>query len=613
MLPSPPSEGMDNKWRIVVRLICLMIFFLKVYAANTELSPDIEQEIKALEKVIAQTDIELKQAELTRQNNLTELNKTKLSLLKRQKAHQKLDIQKSLNFEYLRPNQFTKVSLFQKDFDRYPPNLYPNYFGFKSATNAFSMDFHGWFQGDQDIFSNFEGLYIDNGNDLLPIINQSTVDRLWIRRLRPTIEGDLYDFIHYLFNIDFGLGSIDLYDAFIDINYYRALGLQVGYQMSLVSGIENFFNNFDYLSRAFTMEMGSTAVLAPDRQLGVTLHGSFGPSGKEPYFRGLSYLGFDDMFSYQMGIYNGIPDHAQPKSFTTIGSVYPFPNLRGSQSIYTNSNKAFAGRVFFNPFIDKEDFILQHLGLGFAGSAETAHLQTGQPDLVSVGQNPIFSFTALPYDSSRYFVVSANGPRSRLHPQATYGFGPFGILADWTQTLHNLQAFALGEFNNIVGYYPNSVKQINKASQIQFIYNITQEAFNLFSFIPNNNFKSFEKGAYGGLQLVFRLSRLSLDPSVFKYSQQSGANTFYAYADPRISVQRANTWSIGLNWYFNSFLRLTTEYDQTSFVGGCSTGGLNSPSTPGCLTGGSYIFASSSQVVNRPDEKIIMQRIQLSF
>ena len=61
------------------------------------------------------------------------------------------------------------------------------------------------------------------------------------------------------------------------------------------------FDNFDYLSRAYTMEMSNTAMLAPDREIGIVLHGSLGPYGCEPYYRGLSYLGFDDFFSYQLG------------------------------------------------------------------------------------------------------------------------------------------------------------------------------------------------------------------------------------------------------------------------------------------------------------------------
>jgi phosphate-selective porin OprO/OprP len=60
-------------------------------------------------------------------------------------------------------------------------------------------------------------------------------------------------------------------------------------------------------------------------------------------------------------------------------------------------------------------------------------------------------------------------------------------------------------------------------------------------------------------------------------------------------------------------LRFSLEYAQSSFKGGCSTGALNAPVNPGCLTGLVYAYQDSSKVIDRPDEKIIMQRFQLTF
>ena len=104
-----------------------------------------------------------------------------------------------------------------------------------------------------------------------------------------------------------------------------------------------------------------------------------------------------------------------------------------------------------------------------------------------------------------------------------------------------------------------------------------------------------------------------MDRSVFNFSTTSGDQTIYAFADPRLSVQSAHTWSIGLNWYLNDYLKIVTVYDQTNFVGGCSTGAMSAAATPGCLTAGTAATASTSQVMNRPDEKVIMQRFELKF
>lgn len=71
---------------------------------------------------------------------------------------------------------------------------------------------------------------------------------------------------------------------------------------------------------------------------------------------------------------------------------------------------------------------------------------------------------------------------------------------------------------------------------------------------------------------------------------------------------------MGLNWYWNQYLRLTFEYDQSSYLGGCSTGAMSgSDGVSGCQTGNLATYLPNSQVQNRPDEKVFMQRIQLTF
>jgi hypothetical protein len=115
-----------------------------------------------------------------------------------------------------------------------------------TETHKRGMEFHAWLQADQDIFYNTEGIYMFDGTISYLVLNQNNVARYWLRRARPSIEGKAFEFLNYFINIDFGFNNPTLYDAFIDINYYRLLGLQVGRQMSLVGGIENYFDNFDY-------------------------------------------------------------------------------------------------------------------------------------------------------------------------------------------------------------------------------------------------------------------------------------------------------------------------------------------------------------------------------
>ncbi|WNV05773.1 hypothetical protein RP726_04965 [Candidatus Methylospira mobilis] len=54
-------------------------------------------------------------------------------------------------------------------------------------------------------------------------------------------------------------------------------------------------------------------------------------------------------------------------------------------------------------------------------------------------------------------------------------------------------------------------------------------------------------------------------------------------------------------------MSVSTEYGQTGFVGGCSIGATSAQYNPGRLTSGGAT-AATSQVINRPDEKVIMHR-----
>lgn len=549
-----------------------------------------EDKIGDIEKALKQTQSELTELVKQQSKNQRELDiaKQKLSIVPTPKPLPKSQfVYQPYHFKSI-ANDFT-----QRDYLRYPPNPNPPMFMIQSADKSNSLEFHSWIQADQDIFFNAQGLEINNGTSEVEILNRNTIDRIWMRRVRPSIEGTVYDYFQYFVNPDFGLGQPRIYDAFMDINYYRGLGLQIGQQMSLVSGIENYFTNFDYLTRAFVQEEGYPSMMAPDREFGFMIHGTLGPSGHEPYYRGLSLFGFDDFFSYQFAIMSEVADNTEP-------GFNPISETNFSSATSAIANKNYEGRLFLNPFIAIEKSFLQHLGVGVAASISSPTNNANLPDLYSVGQNSIVFYNDL---------VVANGARNRIHPEGFWYYGPFGILADWTKTM---QTLIYGTSTNYL--YPGSIKDSNTASQIQFIYNLTQEDFNLFHLEPNQKFKPFEKDAYGAWQLVFRLSKMNIDSSLFKANYISGNKTVYVYADPRQSVQSASTWSIGVNWFWTQHLRFTTEYDQTNFEGGCSTGALNAPVNPGCLTAYStYGTASTSQVVNRPAEKVIMQRFQITF
>ena len=463
--------------------------------------------------------------------------------------------------------------------------------GFKitSPGGDYQLRFNTLIQADQDIFFNTKGETINTGISAIADNDRNTVDRLWMRRVRPIFSGTLFKYTDYMLMADFGQGQIRLFDAYADIHYFDWLGFTAGKQRSLLSGLENLRS----ASTISSMGLGYPSMMAPNREIGLTFHGEFAAPGQTHKYT--NHISFNDWFSYQVGLFSGTADNTNP-------GLNPVTATNFSTETSTVGNKSVEARLFAHPFQGSGIAPLEGLGLGIAGGYDNPSNQSTLPAMVSVGQNPIFTYVQ---------SIGANGTRTRIHPQAYWFWGPFGMLADWTQTTQtlssNLQPSAAAPATQ-------SVTQNNQAAQVQLSYNLTGEN-NVFGVVkPEKNFDPLGDGGWGALQIVGRWSGLYMDGSVFKTSATSAGQTSYVFADPRVSVQQANTWSIGLNWFLNANVKITTEYDQTSFVGGCSTGAMSAQFNSGCLTsGGTGATASSSQVINRPDEKVIMQRFQLAF
>lgn len=461
-------------------------------------------------------------------------------------------------------------------------------FGIISDDKKNKLFLHGVFQVDQDVFFQSKGLTINNGTSSTPITNQNTVDRLWLRRARPIMYATFLENNSLFFAPDFGQGQTRVFDTIVDLHHFKLLNLRAGKQISVMSGMDNAKNP----GTLFTMEYGYPTILAPNREIGFVFYGSLGPNRALDTGKDYNYIRFNDWLSYEIGVLSGTFDNTNP-------GLNPTSPTGFSSETASVANKAFEASFFANPFLGSQFKYIQNLGIGLAGSTETVNNQSTLPAITSIGQNPIFTYQS---------TVNGNGPRTRLHPQAFWFLGPLGILGEWTQTIQRLT-------NGPIPLSPASLPltQKNTANQVELVYNITQEPVNFDALTPNRNFTPFDKGSYGAFQFVLRFTGLQMDNDIYKDSYTANGQTAYVFSDPRLSVQKANTWTVALNWFWNRNLRLSTEYNQTRFVGGCSTGGLNSPITPGCLTAGAFATASTSTVVNRPDEKIVMQRLQVFF
>jgi phosphate-selective porin OprO/OprP len=367
-------------------------------------------------------------------------------------------------------------------------------------------------------------------------------DGILLRRARPALQGTVFRDFDFLFVPDFGGTSPAIFDAYVNYTYSPALQLQAG-KFKTPVGLEQLQADRDILLN----ERGLSTDLVPNRDLGFELHGNL----------------FDGRVSYAAGIFDGVGD-AQ----------------NNSANKDFEDDKSFAGRLFFQPFKTMRAPGLQGMGFGVGGSYEsmqrtnTAGLPstTGGilPGYASVGQQQFFAYN--PSDKS---VIFAAGEHWRLAPQSSYYFGPFGLMGEYVISEQKLTRS---------GTSPQPAARLNNTAwDITVSWVLTGEAAAYAGgVLPRRPFNP-HRGDWGAVQLVARYGELKLDRAAFPN-----------FADAATSARSAGAWSVGLNWYLNQNVKLSTSFSRTSFEGGGSGAGG---------AGG----------LNRPDENVLFTRLQLAF
>lgn len=248
----------------------------------------------------------------------------------------------------------------------------------------------------------------------------------------------------------------------------------------------------------------------------------------------------DARVSYVAGVYNGAPD--------------------GRDAATTNPDDEFeyAGRVFFEPF--KNDATAwSGLGFGIAGSIGDKR-GTGTnflPRYRTQGQAQFFNYRA---------AVAADGEHSRISPQAYLYSGRLGLLAEYIVSRQEL----------VVGATRAELE--NKAWQATAGYVLTGEDASYRGVVKPSSPFDPGKGGWGAWEVVARYGVLDVDDAAFPL-----------FADPSVAASKATSWTLGLNWYLNSNLKLVVNYLDTTFDGGAAAG------------------------ADREDEKAIFTRLQVAF
>lgn len=440
-----------------------------------------------------------------------------------------------------------------------------------SSDENFIMYLRALIQADASIF-------FDNVGTEPPDTNGANIpDNVYMRRIRPIIEGTLWKYVDYRIMPDFapgpsGTNAPRIFDAIIDLRYFREASLAAGIMKAPVS-LERLASasHLSFVERAWPNQ------LAPNRQRGFLLHGEFDQPGHPSAFsatgRNMTVSGnfpmymYPDFLTYQFGVFNGASNNG---------------------SLYSNSNDSidFQGRLFVHPFLHTGLAPLEGLGIGLAGtygSPNSVPLSSFQ----SPGLQTIFTYNP---------ATQADGNAYRLYPQSYWIWGPFKLVGEY--------ALANQDIANQVqknGYTENqySMDQNSNAWNITMDYVLTGEhnSFLNAGIRPRQNFNPFENG-WGAWVVAARYSPIHFGSGVFR-NFGTAADPFYPFADPRNSVESADTWALGANWWLNPNTKLMFDYSQTGFRGGATA--LNPDGNP------------THTVIDRMTEKVFQTRMQVNF
>ena len=346
---------------------------------------------------------------------------------------------------------------------------------------------------------------------------ESLPDTWQITRARPILEGTVGGIYDFRFMPDFGQGKTVIQDAYITGRFKPEFQVTAGKFKSPV-GLERLQSAKDmrFVAR------GLPTNLVPNRDIGLQVAGNV--------------LG--DRVNYQLAWLNGSSDGSSSDSF---GDTDP------------NSDKEWAGRLWFNPFAESDNFALRGLGVGIAGTYADQD-GTASQTLLPTYKSPV-NATFFRYRTGATPTV-ADGVRTRFAPQVYYSVGSFGLLGEYYEVGTDVAR------TTTAGTRTGTVDA--SAWQLALHWFLTGEEQSFRGYKPNSVF-SLDNGTWGAFELVGRYHELRVGDEAFA----GGAESF---ADPSQAARKASGYSLGLNWYLNQNLKWVLDWEHTAFDGGAPNG-----------------------------------------
>ena len=319
-------------------------------------------------------------------------------------------------------------------------------FFLKAANGGFAVRFGGMIQADGRWFIDKEGTGL--------------VDQFLVRRARLSMEGTVHDIVDFRVMPDFGNGQTLVFDAYVDFKLHPAARLRLG-KMKPPVGLERWQS----ANAVHFIERGFPTFLAPNRDVGVLLHG-------QPW---------EGTLHYGVGVFNGVIDNG---------------NVDGD----VDNSKDAVARFFLFPFKRRQHVLTEELGFGVAGS--WGRQRAGAlPVYRAPSQSTIFQYAG---------GTSADGARWRVAPQAYWYPGSFGFLAEHTTSVQEVRSG------------PNKDVLRHRGWQVVGSWVVTGEK-NSFNGVSPRRPVNLAEGAWGAWELVGRYGELRIDDHAFPvYASAAG-------------------------------------------------------------------------------------------
>lgn len=337
---------------------------------------------------------------------------------------------------------------------------------------------------------------------------------LTVRRLRFKAAGTALTYFRFNALVETAASKLQVEDAWVELAPRAEIALRFGKDKAQF-GIERLQSatRLTFIERAFPTQ------LAPNRDIGLALRGDL--------LRGLVH--------YSAAIVDGVADNAVIEAETDDDYEYDV-------------------HVLVSPFAaQSRDASFGDLAIGGAATFGRTRGTLANPGLTALrsgGQARIFRYAGGGTTDTLATTAVADGYRHRLTAHGYYFGGPIGVLAEYvadhepvllggSHTLLRQQAWQLAASAALTPGDRPSYKR----------------------FVPKQPL-DLEAGTWGAVEVAARYSELRLDDAAFTAG----------IADSASSIRRARAATLGLNWYFNQYVKLQLNYEATVFRGGAGSG-----------------------------------------